>query len=112
MLFRKQRPVTQENGLRPYVAAWERHLHRVLQRHEVACRVVDKVRAPQVFTFRLRLADPNHLGKLLALEEQQHQAMPWLPLLPPGPAQASRGQAWGFDGTYRDTTVHQDIEIE
>jgi S-DNA-T family DNA segregation ATPase FtsK/SpoIIIE len=70
MLFRKQRPITQMNGLRPYVAAWERDLYRVLQRHEVTCRVVDKVRAPQVFTFRLRLADPNHLGKLLALEEQ------------------------------------------
>ena len=40
---------------------------------------------------------------------EQQQAMPWLPMLPPGPPQAS---AQGFDGTYRDTTVHQDIEIE
>ena len=84
--------------------------------------------ALQARTLRRQLAQDNYeelkqvalVFKLLGnrapnvnvrLPEQQ-QAMPWLPMLPPGPPQAPRGQAWDFDGTYRDTTVNQDIEIE
>jgi uncharacterized protein (DUF58 family) len=85
--------------------------------------------ALQARTLRRQLAQDNYeelkqvalVFKLLGnrapnvnvrLPEQQQQAMPWLPMLPPGRAQVSGGQAWDFDGTYRDTTVHQDIEIE
>lgn len=77
MLFQRQPKAQPHNGLpvrqaglRPHVAAWERAMHHTLRRQEVACQVVDKVRAPQVFTFRLQLADPAHLSKFLSLEEQ------------------------------------------
>jgi len=69
-MLRQRQPKTNHNGLRPHVAAWERALHQALHRQEIACRVADAVRAPQVFTFRLQLADPAQLNKLLALEEQ------------------------------------------
>jgi len=70
MVFQRQPKANTLDGLRPHVAAWQRELDRALRRHELACQVVDQVRAPQVFTFRLRLADPANLSKLLALEEQ------------------------------------------
>jgi S-DNA-T family DNA segregation ATPase FtsK/SpoIIIE len=70
MLFQRQPKPDPHNGLRPHVAAWEQALHGLLRHQEVGCQVVDAVRAPQVFTFRLQLADPAQLSKLLALEEQ------------------------------------------
>ena len=58
------------NGLRPHVAHWERGLYQVMTRRKVPYTVTDKVRGPQVFTFRLRLADPGDLSKVLRLGEQ------------------------------------------
>lgn len=61
---------TDLNGLRPYVAQWERGLYQVLSRGAVRYALADKVRGPQVFTFRLRLGDPGDLSKVLGLGEQ------------------------------------------
>ncbi len=58
------------NGLRPYVATWERGLYQTLTRHSIVYQAVDKARGPQVFTFRARLADPADLKKVLTLSEQ------------------------------------------
>ena len=69
-MFRKHRQKQPYNGLRPHVAAWEREIQRLAGRNEILCQVADKVRGPQIFTFRLHLADPGHLSKLLSMEEQ------------------------------------------
>ena len=58
------------NGLRPYVATWELGLYQTLTRQSIVYRLEDKARGPQVFTFRLRLADPADLNKALSLSEQ------------------------------------------
>jgi DNA segregation ATPase FtsK/SpoIIIE-like protein len=65
----KSRPVA-GNGLHPYVGTWERGLYQTLTRHSIVYRIEDKARGPQVFTFRLRLADPADLNKILSLSEQ------------------------------------------
>lgn len=41
-----------------------------MTRQNVVYQQTDAVRGPQVFAFRLRLADPNDLSKVLRLEEQ------------------------------------------
>ena len=57
-------------ALKPYVATWERGLYQALTRHSIVYQAVDKARGPQIFTFRLRLADPADLKKALSLNEQ------------------------------------------
>ena len=52
------------------MATWEHGLYQALVRHSIVYRVTDKARGPQVFTFRLRLADPADLNKALSLSEQ------------------------------------------
>ena len=58
------------SGLHPYIATWERGLYQTLTRSDIGYHVTDKTRGPQVFTFRLRLADPADLRKSLSLDEQ------------------------------------------
>jgi S-DNA-T family DNA segregation ATPase FtsK/SpoIIIE len=58
------------NELQPYVATWERGLYQTLTRHSIVYQMGDKACGPQVFTFRLRLADPADLKKALSLSEQ------------------------------------------
>ena len=70
MFWKRQKQQRPHNGLRPYVTTWERGLWQTLSRKEITYQTADKVRGPQVFTFRLRLADPGHLSKALALGEQ------------------------------------------
>jgi S-DNA-T family DNA segregation ATPase FtsK/SpoIIIE len=41
-----------------------------MTRQSIVYRQIDAVRGPQVFAFRLRLADPDDLSKTLGLEEQ------------------------------------------
>jgi len=67
---RKQTHGDAYDGLRPYVATWEHGLYQTLTRHSIIYRVEDKARGPQVFTFRLWLADPADLNKALSLSEQ------------------------------------------
>ena len=70
-MFRHNRPEQNaHDGLRSYVATWEHGLYQALVRHSIVYRVADKARGPQVFTFRLRLADPADLKKALSLSEQ------------------------------------------
>jgi S-DNA-T family DNA segregation ATPase FtsK/SpoIIIE len=52
------------------VAHWERNVWNTLLRCDIAHQAVDRVRSTQVFTFRLRLADPRNLSKTLTLGEQ------------------------------------------
>ena len=59
-----------QDSLRPHVAAWERGLYQTMQHSGIACHLADKIRGPQVFTFRVRLANPGDLGKALSLPEQ------------------------------------------
>ncbi len=56
--------------LRPFVRNWQRGLWQTMTRQSVPYQQVDAVRGPQVFAFRLRLADPNDLSKVLGLSEQ------------------------------------------
>lgn len=56
--------------LRPYVRSWQRGLWQVMTRQSIVYQQVDAVRGPQVFAFRLRLADPGDLSKALSLDEQ------------------------------------------
>lgn len=60
------------DDLVPLIRVWEHGLYRTLQRHGIIYnhRTLDKARGPQVFTFRLKLADPADLKKTLPLEEQ------------------------------------------
>lgn len=71
-MFRRKRQTygSARDGLRPYVAIWERGLYQILTRHSIVYQAADKTRGPQVFTFRLRLADPADLSKALSLSEQ------------------------------------------
>jgi S-DNA-T family DNA segregation ATPase FtsK/SpoIIIE len=70
-MFRRKRKAEQAyDGLRPHVAAWERGLYQTLTRNDIGYNVTDKTRGPQVFTFRLRLADSANLSKALSLDEQ------------------------------------------
>lgn len=50
--------------------AWQAGMDVVLKRHKIAYGIADAVRGPQVFTFRLGLADVSTLPKLLTLQEQ------------------------------------------
>jgi S-DNA-T family DNA segregation ATPase FtsK/SpoIIIE len=56
--------------LRPFVQNWQRGLYQTMTRQSVVYQQADAVRGPQVFAFRLRLADPNDLSKVLGLSEQ------------------------------------------
>jgi len=76
-MFRHRRQMHNDarDGLRPYVGTWERGLYQTLTRHSIVYRVEDKARGPQVFTFRVRLADPADLNKTLSLGEQMALTM-------------------------------------
>jgi S-DNA-T family DNA segregation ATPase FtsK/SpoIIIE len=67
---RRQRHSSARDGLHPYVSTWERGLYQTLTRHSIVYQVEDKARGSQVFTFRLRLADPADLNEALSLGEQ------------------------------------------
>jgi len=41
-----------------------------MTRSEIPHVIADKVRGPQIFTFRMRLGDPGHLPKVMGLDEQ------------------------------------------
>jgi S-DNA-T family DNA segregation ATPase FtsK/SpoIIIE len=58
------------NDLGRFVTGWQRGMHQTLTRHSIVYQTLDKARGPQVFTFRLRLADPADLEKTLSLSEQ------------------------------------------
>lgn len=49
---------------------WQAGMDIVLKRHKIAYGIADAVRGPQVFTFRLGLADVSTLPRLLGLREQ------------------------------------------
>jgi len=58
------------DGLRPFVLNWERSIWQTMRRQSIPYAIVDKARAAQTLTFRLRLADAGHLKKALGMSEQ------------------------------------------
>lgn len=70
-MFRRSRPnPVASDRLQPCVVTWERGLYQTLTRHSIVYHMIDKTRGPQVFTFRLRLADSADLSRTLSLSEQ------------------------------------------
>ena len=56
--------------LTPFIQTWRYGLHRALTRHSILYRVADQCRGPQTFTYRIALADPADLARVLTLSEQ------------------------------------------